>query len=252
MPDPKNLSRVGPYALEEPLGDPHHSHVFRGFHVQRRRSMAIRLLPPERIQGRRGIKLFAGELRALQKLCHPNIARPYGGDVDAGQPFLVSELVPGENLADRLERTGKLPWESALELIEQVCRGAGFAHRQGVVHQRIAADQVLVTESGVVKLVGFGVAWFAASDDRREVSLDRGQYLAPEQFLPQAPVTPQSDLYGIGVLLARLLIGQYPFCSHHLGRTDRREDQPAGTPVIGVRLRLPGMARCTRGSIAAA
>src|SRR5688572_14284049 len=120
------LSRIGAFALEERLGDPPAEGVYRGVHVERRQSFAVRLLPPEVLRGPLAESTFKEEVAALKDLVHPNIVRCYGGSVDQGRPFLALELVAGESLAAQIARRQRLPWETAVELTEQLCDALAY------------------------------------------------------------------------------------------------------------------------------
>src|SRR5262245_57445598 len=106
------LSRIGPIALEEPLGGAADSNVLRGVHIERNQVFAVKLLPPSLVNRTMGGDTFADDVKALQKLVYPGIARYYGGAIDNGRPYLVLELVKGESLRSLLERRGRLPWET--------------------------------------------------------------------------------------------------------------------------------------------
>ena len=106
------LSRIGPIALEGPLGGSADSNVLRGVHVERNMKMAVKLLPRGLVNRPMGGDTFAEDVKRLQKLVHPGIARYYGGAMDNGLPYLAIELVPGESLRALLDRRGRLPWET--------------------------------------------------------------------------------------------------------------------------------------------
>jgi serine/threonine protein kinase len=114
------LSRIGPIALEEPLGGTADSNVLRGVHLERNKGMAVKLLPRHMINRPMGGDYFAADVKTLQKLVHPGIARVYGGAVDNGQPYLAMELVEGESLRCLLDRRGRLPWETTVDIAESI------------------------------------------------------------------------------------------------------------------------------------
>ena len=89
-----NLSRIGPFALEEPLGNPATTRIFRGVHVERRLSVAVQLLPRALGEGR-GATEFAATAERLKALVHPHVVRCYGGGIDTGLPYLALELIRG-------------------------------------------------------------------------------------------------------------------------------------------------------------
>ena len=207
------LSRIGPFALEEPLDGSVQSNVLRGVHVERKMTAAIKLLPRSVAHQAMGSSNFADDVKRFQKLIHPGIARLYGGAVEQGQPYLVLEMVSGESLRKRLDRLGKLPWETAVDIADTVCQALDHAHQEGFVHGRITPTRVLLPESGGIKLIGFDCAWA----DRDEVlglrsPMEVAHYLAPEVFRgKQSASMPQCDLFSLGVLLYECLAGELPW-----------------------------------------
>lgn len=207
------LSRIGPIALEEPLGGTADSNVLRGIHVERNMTMAVKLLPRRLVNRPMGGDTFAADVKTLQKLVHPNIARYYGGAMDNGQPYLAMELVAGESLRCLLDRRGRLPWETTVDMAVAICEALDFAHRAGVVHQRLTPSRILLTEGGGVKLVGFD----SKLGDQDEVlglrsPMTVANYLAPEAFRgkPSASLAT-CDLFSLGVILYECLSGQVPW-----------------------------------------
>lgn len=200
-------------ALEEPLGGSSDSNVLRAIHVERNMTMAVKLLPRELISGPMGVHTFPEDVKKLQALVHPHIVRYLGGAMENGLPYLALELIDGESLGDRIARLGRLPWETAVELADQVCSALDFAHRKNCVHQRLTPRRVLLSKDDQVKLVGFETAW----TDYDEVlglrcPMHEAHYLAPEQFRGKASAKlPPADLFSLGVILYQCLTGELPW-----------------------------------------
>jgi serine/threonine protein kinase len=207
------LTRIGPFALEETLDGLADGNVLRGVHVERKITMAVKLLSRDVVNRPMRGSTFSADVKALQKLVHPGIVRYYGGAVDQGQPYLALELVQGESLRDRLNRRGRLPWEMTVEVIDAVCRALEYAHEEGIVHQRITPTRILIADEVEAKLTGFDCAWA----DRDEVlglriPLEVAHYLAPEVFRgKQSASLPTSDLFSLGVILYECLTGELPW-----------------------------------------
>jgi len=206
-------SRLGPFALEEPLDGLAERNVLRGVHIERKVSMAIKLVPRSVVNRPMGGSTFPADVKSLQQLVHPGIARCYGGAVDQGQPYLALELVQGESLRQRLDRRGRLPWEMAVEIIDSVCEALQHAHSKGLVHGRITPNRILLAENEAVKLVGFDCAWA----DRDEVlglrsPMKIAHYVAPEVFRGKLSSSqPPCDLFSLGVILFECLSGEVPW-----------------------------------------
>jgi hypothetical protein len=220
------LSRIGPIALEGPLGDAE-GNVLRGIHVERNLKLAVKLLPPSLLHQAMGGDTFAEDVKRLQKLVHPGVARVLGGAVDQGQPYLAIELVEGESLRQRLARLGRLPWETVVEIGDEICLALDYAHKAGVPHLRLTTGRVLLPKEGGVKLVGFDRSW----TDRDEVlglktPLAEAHYYSQEVFRgKKSSVLPTCDLFALGVILYECLTGGPPWPVRNLVElvTVRRE-----------------------------
>ncbi|MET0620340.1 MAG: serine/threonine-protein kinase [Thermoanaerobaculia bacterium] len=160
---------------------------------------------------------FSRERRILARLEHPHIARLLdGGATEDGRPYFVMELVEGEPITDYC-RSRSLAVEPRLELLQDCCDAVAAAHRNLVVHRDLKPSNVLVTKSGEVKLLDFGIAKLLGPDDtgesaaetRTEHRLLTPAYAAPEQILGE-PVTTATDVWALGALGYELLTGTLP------------------------------------------
>ncbi|PZG18639.1 serine/threonine protein kinase [Micromonospora craterilacus] len=157
------------------------------------------------------------EARAAARLTHPHVTQVYDyaeATLDGGTvvPYLVMELVDGQNLADRLA-DGPLPWPQALRMAAQVAAALAAAHRLGVVHRDIKPGNVMLTETGA-KVLDFGIAALAGPQHAGtraagEPMMGTPAYTAPERLSAGAP-NPASDVYALGALLYRTLTGDVP------------------------------------------
>lgn len=208
------LGRVllGKYKLAAVVGRGGMGTVYRATDVTGgRRQVAIKLVE-EPIVGRLLASRLRAERQIMSRFDHPNIARllDWGTTAD-GFPFLVMEFVAGDRI-DAYCRKHDLAVRDRVALFRQLCSAVKYAHRNLVVHRDIKPGNVLVTDSGVVKLLDFGIAKLLRSDGD-EVTLDQTRagewlftpgYASPEQLRGE-PVTTASDVYALGVLLYELL-----------------------------------------------
>ena len=206
-------ARIGPYTLEQVLGEGGSSIVFRATREQAgvRQSVALKLL-------RRGLftpeehRRFRAERHALAQLRHPGIAQLIeGGVTDAGVPYIALELVDGEPITEHVRRHA-LDLRRRLALFVQVCRAVEAAHRALIVHRDLKPSNVLVTHEGNVKLLDFGIAKLLEPDADAHAThtLQRAMtpaYAAPAQF-HDGPITTATDVYALGVLLSELMTGR--------------------------------------------
>ncbi len=176
------------------------------------RLVALKQILPELV-GRPGfLERFRNEAQALARLEHPHIVRIYDQPIQKGQPFLVLEYCPGDNLADRLKRDG--PWspDRSAELVEILAEAVAFAHRQGFLHRDLKPANVLFDGHDRPRLSDFGLACcqeMAGQLTDAEAILGSPAYLAPEQAdRQQGPLDEKTDVFGLGAILYQLLTGQ--------------------------------------------
>jgi serine/threonine-protein kinase len=248
-------SRLGPYEIVAPLGAGGMGEVFRARDPRLGRDVAIKALPPSLAQDADRRARFEREARALASLNHPNIAAIYGLEDDSGALHLVLELVEGETLAARLAR-GALDPKKAIELAIQIAAAIEAAHERDIVHRDLKPGNVMVSASGVAKVLDFGLAktadaaegafdpsespTMAASAGRTMPGLVIGTaaYMSPEQARGMA-VDRRSDVWSFGCILYECLAGVPPFAgatpSDLMARILEREPTwsalPAGLPA---------------------
>src|SRR5512140_3050770 len=150
-------SHLGAYAIVLPLGAGGMGEVYRARDAKLGRDVAIKVLPPETVKNADRLARFRREAQLLASLNHPNIGAIYGLEEADGQPFLVLELVEGDDLAQRLER-GKLPLDETLVVARQVAEALEEAHERGIVHRDLKPANVKLTPDGKVKVLDFGLA----------------------------------------------------------------------------------------------
>jgi serine/threonine-protein kinase len=159
------------------------------------------------------LRRFEREARAVLHLSHENIVRAFDVGETDGLPYIVLEFVDGRTLKDILDENGPMPARIAVALVVQVLDALGAAHAAGIIHRDVKPQNVIVMQSGKVKLMDFGIArevdantvTFAGS-----TVLGSVHYLSPEQA-KGLPVTEGSDLYSAGIMLYEMLTGRVPF-----------------------------------------
>jgi serine/threonine-protein kinase len=155
---------------------------------------------------------FLREIKVLATLDHPNIAQLHTAVRAGNQLLMVMEFIDGETLEHRL-RQGPLPLAQALDYIGQVLSALDFAHAHGVVHRDIKPANMMLTPSGVVKLMDFGIAKAAADQKLTMTGTTMGSvyYMSPEQIQGASTLDARADLYSVGVTLYELVTGKRPF-----------------------------------------
>ncbi|MEQ1683926.1 MAG: serine/threonine-protein kinase [Burkholderiaceae bacterium] len=232
--------RLGAYTLEAPLGQGGTGTVWRARRDDGRfeGAVAIKLLHLSLI-GQAGAERFSREGNILARLTHPNIARLLdAGLTDAGQPYLVIELVRGERLDRHCDAQG-LGVDQRLALFGDVLAAVAHAHSHLVIHRDIKPSNIMVTPEGVVKLLDFGIAKLVEDEgalaDSTDLTREWGraltpEYAAPEQLRGEA-VTTATDVYALGVLLYELLSGRLPYPGRRRSATGTLAPLPEAAPV---------------------
>lgn len=148
---------LGHYEILASLGAGGMGEVYRARDCQLEREVAIKVLPNALAADSDRLSRFDREAKILAALNHPNIAVIYGLVESSGGRALVMELIAGETLADRIKR-GPLPLEEALQIARQMAEALEAAHERGIVHRDLKPGNVMITPSGVVKVLDFGLA----------------------------------------------------------------------------------------------
>jgi eukaryotic-like serine/threonine-protein kinase len=190
-------SQLGPYKVEELLGQGGMGRIFRATDTRLGRSVAIKIAN-ERFSDR-----FELESRAIAALNHPNICTLH----DVGPNYLVMELIDGETLAARLKR-GKLSLEQAIRFGAQIAEALAAAHAKGIIHRDLKPANIMLTKSGV-KVLDFGLAKSAAHPNLTGPGAMMGSpaYMAPEQFEGKQ-ADARSDIYALGLVLCEMATGK--------------------------------------------
>jgi hypothetical protein len=234
-PDPKT---IGSYVLLEEIGRGSMGRVWRARGLGATHDVAVKISEQpdsdtERGERRRR-KLFFNEVKAAEMLSHPNIVSTVDAGVDAGRRYIVMELISGaRTLADFAVKKKLLPVGNVLEIMRQCAEAFDYAHSMGVVHRDIKPTNIMIDESGTVKITDFGVALIDRADvDETQVMgrIGSPRYMSPEQLLG-GEVTNQSDIYSLGVVTYELLTGVSPFAGKHVAEIARKVLKEAHVPI---------------------
>ena len=204
------------YRLIERLAVGGSAEVWRAHDEQLDRPVAVKRLHPHLLPDASSRARLAAEARAAASLSHPVIVGIYDVDAEGESPAIVMELVDGESLAALIDRGGPLDPARAAAITADVADALFYAHQQGVIHRDVKPGNVLVARDGRTRLVDFGIARsLAQSAERLTLTgtvIGTLRAMAPEQ-LAAGPITPKTDLYGLGVVLHEALTGRPPYPS---------------------------------------
>jgi len=211
---------AGKYLLEDCLGVGGMGEVYRATNVSLGRKVAIKLLSSEYVHIEDDVMRFLREARAAAAVTHANVVDVF--DVsrdDDGTPFIVQELLTGEDLEKYLKgRGGTLSADETLEIMIPVADAVAAAHAQKVVHRDLKPANIFLARVGskiVPKVLDFGACLFPTIAERsaKEARMLIGtpHYMAPEQILSKSEVDARSDVWALGVILYEMMVGETPF-----------------------------------------
>jgi TolB-like protein/Tfp pilus assembly protein PilF len=247
-------STLGSYQIIAPLGAGGMGEVYRAHDPRLRRDVAIKVLPASLGDNAEAVERLRREARAIAALSHPGILTIHDIGSENAQLYLVTELLEGESLRQRLAR-GSLPWRQALDVARAIADGLAAAHARGIVHRDLKPDNVFVTASGAVKILDFGVAKMAAGPGSEAaasttaaltatgLAVGTVPYMAPEQ-LEGGAVDYRTDQFAFGIVLHEMLSGSHPFPGKTSAEVAASILRDAPRPLTGMRPGTPpGLAR---------
>src|SRR2546422_9427965 len=212
---------IAQYKIVSKIGEGGMGEVWRARDAKLGRDVAIKVLPAAFSADAERLRRFEQEAQAAGALNHPNILVIFHIGTHGGAPYIVSELLEGETLRDRMAGAA-LPQRKALDYALQIARGLAAAHEKGIVHRDLKPDNVFITSNGRVKILDFGLAKLTGPPDgaesqtevpTRKVNTDPGTvmgtvgYMSPEQLKGQR-VDHRSDIFSFGAVLYEMLSGK--------------------------------------------
>jgi serine/threonine protein kinase len=229
---PSFPQKLGKYEIIEKIGEGGYSCVYRGFDPLIRRPVAIKTCPAADPETR---ERFYREAQIAGNLDHPNIVKVYDLFLEQGAPYLVQELLGGDDLDVRIERRELISFPEKLFHLLQIARGLEYAHSRGVIHRDIKPANVRILEDGSAKILDFGIAkliHYTSDLTQAGMTVGTAAYLAPEQIRGEE-ATPETDIFSFGVLAYELLTYVRPFGRETISETfyQTLNRQPAALTV---------------------
>ncbi|HEY7347469.1 MAG TPA: protein kinase [Ktedonobacterales bacterium] len=209
-------NRIGKYELISRLGRGGMGEVYKAFHPQLQRYVAIKVLLTNSETDPEFIARFQNEAMAVARLRHPHIVQVFDFDIEGDKPYMVMEYVEGETLAQRMTRYHRsghiVPPDEVVRLFQQLCAAVDYAHKQGMLHRDIKPANVIINRQGDAVLTDFGLAKISGVSGLTASGLVIGtpHYMSPEQGQGQA-MDARSDVYSLSVMLYEMLAGKLPF-----------------------------------------
>jgi serine/threonine protein kinase len=208
--EPRPGDSLGPYRITRVIGRGRMGIVFEGTEDEGE-PVALKVVTTELSQDEVFLRRFRREVKAAQKIEHPNVVPVLDDGVEGGLPYLVQRLIPGGSLADRVEKNGPLPLEDAVRLLAGAAAGIDALHGAGLVHRDIKGANILLEgETPYVSDFGLAKDSQASNLTRPGQALGSLDYMSPEQIRGE-DVSPATDIYALGCVMFEVLTGTPPF-----------------------------------------
>jgi len=209
---------LGRYKIIKEIGRGAMGVVYQGYDPRIDRIVALKTIRKDRLAESRDVEdlvmRFQKEVRATGKLVHPNIIIIYDTGEDEETAYIAMEYIEGDTLEDLIQRGIRFPMEKIIDIIDQICDGLEYTHRQGIVHRDLKPSNIMLLKGERVKITDFGIskAVGASSSSITQAGIFLGtpSYMSPEQIAGRK-IDGRSDLFSLGIILYQLLTGEKPF-----------------------------------------
>lgn len=202
----------GRYEIHEIIGVGGMAVVYKAYDNVDDRIVAVKILKDEFSNDDEFVRRFKNESKAIAVLSHPNIVKVY--DVSFGDriQYIVMEYVDGITLKEYIQKQGRITWNDAVFFISQVLKALQHAHDKGIVHRDIKPQNIMLLQTGDIKVTDFGIARFSRTQTETltENAIGSVHYISPEQAQGKA-ADERADIYSLGVVFYEMLAGRVPF-----------------------------------------
>jgi serine/threonine protein kinase/tetratricopeptide (TPR) repeat protein len=234
-----DVGTIGRYQIVERLGQGGMGVVYRAYDPQIERTVAIKVISTQLVDQPEHRERFFREARAAGRLAHRNIITIFDLGEDNGQPYIAMEYVEGQSLDVRLRKGEPLTLPQKVAILVEICDALAFAHRAGIVHRDMKPGNVMLTRSGGLRILDFGLARLVTSElTRSNIVVGTMNYMAPEQIRAE-PVDHRVDVFSTGVLFYELLSGRKAFEADSFAATMYKVLQERPTPLTTLAPEVP-------------
>eukprot|EP00794_Sanderia_malayensis_P008191 gene8191-9069_t len=213
--------RIGFYRIRGDLGSGNFSQVKLGYHCLAKEKVAIKILDKTKLD-QKTQRLLSREISCMEKLRHPNIIRLYEVIETITKLYMIIEYASGGELFHKILNEGKLPERLAKKYFSQVVSAVQHMHDSGVIHRDIKAENVFLSNLGVVKLGDFGFSTVSSQNEALSTFCGSPPYAAPELFKDDSYIGSCVDVWALGILLYFMVCGMMPFRAETVGKLKRK------------------------------
>ena len=199
------------YRVDKSLGRGGMAEVYKIWDSERNTTLAMKVMHEDFALDSAFLRRFQREAQTLRDLQHPNIVRFYELDQDGRLLFMLMDYVDGESLKHKIfDARGPLPFDQVMAVMRPLCQALQYAHNKGYIHADVKPGNVMIDQNGRVMLADFGIARLAESATVTMLGAGTPAYMSPEQARGK-PISPQTDIYALGIILYEMLAGERPF-----------------------------------------
>jgi WD40 repeat protein/serine/threonine protein kinase len=231
--------RIQGYEIKEKIGEDSFGFVYRAYQPTVERVVAIKEINPRYANRPEFIRRFEAEAQLIARLEHPHIVPLYDYWREPGRAYIVMRFFAGGSLKDKLKE-GTYNAAEAAQLIEQIASGLMLAHHQGIVHRNLKPANILIDEEGDAYLSDFSIAMDKRDDNDKDSTmlLHGSAYASPEQLLNK-PVSLQTDIYSLGLILYEMISGKHPFAGYPASAMIEKHLHENLPPLVDIHPDLP-------------
>ncbi|MEM7344623.1 MAG: serine/threonine-protein kinase [Chloroflexota bacterium] len=228
-------TQIGRFTIQAEVGRGGMGVVYRAEDAALQRPVALKFLASHLNQDRQALHRFHQEAATVANLKHNNIALMYEFGEYEELPYLAMEWIEGRTLKQFLQAEGPLSVDRALPLVVQIASALDYAHQRGLVHRDLKPSNIIVSDTGVITLIDFGLSWLesSTSDTATGSLIGTPTYMAPEQ-IDGSPVDGRADLYSLATIVYEMLAGQPPFAATNVMAVLHQKIYQPPTPISEV------------------
>jgi len=212
---PTSERTIGDYLATKIIGRGGYSIVYKGKQIKTGQPVVIKMLRHNMAMHADFIDSFKNEARLIKQLDYENIVSLYDCVEQFKTIFIIMEYVIGEALSDILKKNGRLPANTIIKYLNQICNSLKYAHNHGVLHRDINPTNIMIQDGDIIKIIDFGLACPIGTED--ENSLGTVAYIAPEQINAER-VDERTDIYALGITAYEMVTGEKPFADENIGK----------------------------------
>ena len=205
--------RFGPFLIDKELGSGAMGTVYRATYEKTGQQVALKVMIAGLGTSDTAQARFEREGEILKQLNHPNIVKLFGVGRSHGTRYYAMEYIQGEPMDEIIQRRGRLPWQEAASIGQQLCAALQHAHEQGIIHRDLKPSNLMMLSGGTVKLTDFGIAkdLDVTQLTAANCTVGTAAYMSPEQCRGDKDMNFKSDLYSLGVVFYEFVTGRKPF-----------------------------------------